>query len=75
MLKKHTGVDLILSNDCQSNAKLMIPCHPNEIKFKLNLLFGVQDRHNEENNYDALNRKKDNSVEICKLKYNELVLN
>ena len=75
MLKKHTGVDLVLSNDCQSNAKLMLPCHPNEFKLNPNILSGVKDRYNEEKNYDALNRRKDNSVEICKLKYNELVLN
>ena len=53
----------------------MLPCQPNEFKLNPNILSGVKDRYNEEKNYDVLNRRKDNSVEICKLKYNELVLN
>ena len=53
----------------------MLPCHPNEFKLKPNLISGVKDCYNEENNYDELNRRKYNSVETCKPKYNELVLN
>ena len=53
----------------------MIPCHPNMFKLKPNLLSGVKDRFDEEKNYDVLNRRKDDSVETCKPKYNELVLN
>ena len=50
MLKKHTGVDLVLGSDCQPKAKLMLPCYPNDNKLKPNLLSGVKDYHNEEKN-------------------------
>ena len=52
MLKKHTGVDLVLGSDCQPKAKLMLPCYPNDNKLKPNLLSGVKDYHNEEKKFE-----------------------
>ena len=75
MLKKHTGVDLVLSNDCQPNAKLILPCYPNKFKLKPDLISGVKDCHNEEYNNDTLHRRKYKSVETCKLENNELFFN
>ena len=74
-VKKHTEVDLVLNNNTQSNAKLMLPCHPNDYKLKPNLLSSVKDRDNEEYNYNAWNKSKGNSVQACNSKYNKLVLN
>ena len=74
-VKKFTGVDQVLNNDSQPNAKLILPCHPNDFKLKPNLVSGVKDRDNEEYNYDAWNTSKGNSVQRCLSKYNELVLN
>ena len=74
-VKDHTELDLVLSNDCQPNAKLMLLWYPNEFKLKPNILSAITDRHNEENNYNTLHRRKDKSVETYKPEYNELVLN
>ena len=48
-VKKHTGVDLVLRSDCRPSAKPMLPCYPDNNKFKPNLLSGVKDCHIEEN--------------------------
>ena len=74
-VKKYTGIDLVLNSDSHPNAKLMLPCHPNDFKLKPNLLSGVKDHANEEHNYDELNSRNGNSVQTCKPKYNKLVLN
>ena len=74
-VKKYTGVDLVLGNNVQPNAKLIIPCYPNNFKLKSNPLSGVKDCHNQEINNNTLHRRKGKSVELCKPEYNELVFN
>ena len=38
-VKDHTELDLVLSNDCQPNAKVMLTCHPNEFKLNPNIFY------------------------------------